>query len=253
MGGVWTGKLHNRSRRAAAVRNRTPQAGLLKTHCSCSADSPGAHLHHAQRQHSTDAVLQREHLLPVACIQPSPNHAQYNVQQGHASKEFDVRQHHSWQIPCKCKTSLDPPPKTCKILEKRSCTVFPTLPGIFQNAQILYQRSIGKQSFQPLYIMEHAQLHIRRMADLLLQDNSWLAAIWSVARTEHDRIRTCRVFPCGLAAYSGGRQLIIADDKPQVVHASVLDSDCLLPAEGHGVIVFKVNVQHLGPAIVLLL
>ncbi len=61
------------------------------------------------------------------------------------------------------------------------------------------------------------------------------------------------VFPGGLAAHGGGGQLIVTDDKPEVVHARLLNRDGLLPGECHGVVVLKVNVQHLGPAVFLLL
>ena len=82
------------------------------------AGSPGAHLHHAQRQHRADAVLQREHLLPVACVQARPRHPQRNVQQRHETEELDVRQHHSRQVPCTTLTSEHTAPTAlvCAIL-----------------------------------------------------------------------------------------------------------------------------------------
>ena len=67
--------------------------------------APGAHLHHAERDDGGDAVLQREHLGPVARVQARPGHAQRDVQQRHRAEELYVRQHHAWQVPCACSLS----------------------------------------------------------------------------------------------------------------------------------------------------
>ena len=62
--------------------------------------APGGHLHHAEGEHGGDAVLQGEHLGPVARIEAGPGHAQRYVEQRHAPKELYVRQHHPRQVAC---------------------------------------------------------------------------------------------------------------------------------------------------------
>lgn len=69
----------------------------------------------------------------------------------------------------------------------------------------------------------------------------------------HAREVAHRVLPGCLAAHSRRRQVLITDDKPEVVHARLLDGDGLLKGVGNGLIVLKVDVQELWPAIFLLL